>query len=218
MAKTKDFKQRLYYLCLSLIINSAGNALAISTNLGSAVWTASAVNLSKTTGIALGTTLFVYGVGVTIMNQLLIGYFDRRRFFSNLIFTLPFSYMVQGAQAIFDWMGVPNYNFWERLILDVIGLFMVAVAVSMYSRANLVMHPNDDLAYIVRFKFVHGSAIISQWTSYVPPLSITLICYLITHNLYAIGFGTAFALIFQGAMMGWSDTHAFPKLKHHVDL
>lgn len=84
MAKMKDFKQRLYYLGLSIIINSAGNALAISSNLRSAVWTGSAVNLSKWVNIPLGTTLFGYGIIVTLSNQLLLGSFDRRRLFLQL--------------------------------------------------------------------------------------------------------------------------------------
>ncbi|MFD1124734.1 YitT family protein [Lentilactobacillus raoultii] len=218
MAKIQDFNQRFNYLCLSIIINSAGNALAISSNLGSAVWTASAVNLSKWINISLGTTLFLYGIIVTITNQLMIGSFDRRRFVSNLLYTIPFSYLVQFFQWIFDSLGVPTYSFWLRLILDMIGLFCVAMAVSMYSRENLIMHPNDDLAYIIRFKYISGSAVLSQWLSYIPPVIISTLAYLFTGKVFAIGFGTAFALIFQGSMMKWSDTHAFPKLKHHVDL
>lgn len=218
MAKIQDFNQRFNYLCLSIIINSAGNALAISSNLGSAVWTASAVNLSKWINISLGTTLFLYGIIVTITNQLMIGSFDRRRFVSNLLYTIPFSYLVQFFQWIFDSLEVPTYSFWLRLILDMIGLFCVAMAVSMYSRANLIMHPNDDLAYIIRFKYISGSAVLSQWLSYIPPVIISTLAYLFTGKVFAIGFGTAFALIFQGSMMKWSDTHAFPKLKHHVDL
>lgn len=218
MAKMKDFKQRLYYLGLSIIINSAGNALAISSNLGSAVWTGSAVNLSKWINIPLGTTLFLYGIIVTISNQLLLGSFDRRRFFSNLLFTVPFSYLVAFFTWIFNTISVPEQDFYIRLILDIIGLYCVAMAVSMYSRSNLIMHPNDDLAYIIRFKYIHGSAVISQWLSYIPPILIIGASYVFTGKLYTIGFGTVFALLFQGAMMKWSDTHAFPKLKHHVDL
>ncbi|MSE21634.1 hypothetical protein GKC44_10400, partial [Lactobacillus parabuchneri] len=182
------------------------------------VWTGSAVNLSKWINIPLGTTLFLYGIIVTISNQLLLGSFDRRRFFSNLLFTVPFSYLVAFFTWIFNTISVPEQDFYIRLILDIIGLYCVAMAVSMYSRSNLIMHPNDDLAYIIRFKYIHGSAVISQWLSYIPPILIIGASYVFTGKLYAIGFGTVFALLFQGAMMKWSDTHAFPKLKHHVDL
>lgn len=201
MAKMKDFKQRLYYLGLSIIINSAGNALAISSNLGSAVWTGSAVNLSKWVNIPLGTTLFGYGIIVTLSNQLLLGSFDRRRFFSNLLYTVPFSYLVALFTFIFNSLGVPGMDFYVRLLLDIIGLYCVAMAVSMYARANLIMHPNDDLAYIIRFKYIYGSAVLSQRLSYIPPVVIISASYFFTGKLYAIGFGTIFALLFQGSMM-----------------
>ena len=35
----------LFYLILSIILNSFANGLAVASNLGSAVWTSSAVNL-----------------------------------------------------------------------------------------------------------------------------------------------------------------------------
>ncbi|MCY9806323.1 hypothetical protein OXT66_02020 [Lentilactobacillus senioris] len=218
MPALKDFNQRFKYLCLSIIINAAGNALAISTNLGSAVWTGSGVNLSHWTGIPLGTAMFLYGIAITILNQLLLGHFDRRRFVSNIMYTIPFSYLVAGFEYVWNFLGVPQLGLIIRIILDIFGLFMVAVAVSMYTRSNLIMHPNDDLAYIIRFKFGNGSAIISQWLSYIPPLTIIAFSYFFTGHLYAIGFGTIWALVTQGAVMKWSDYHMFPKLKHHVDL
>lgn len=92
-------------------------------------------------------------------------------------------------------------DFYVRLLLDIIGLYCVAMAVSMYARANLIMHPNDDLAYIIRFKYIHGSAVLSQWLSYIPPVVIISASYFFTGKLYAIGFGTIFALLFQGSMM-----------------
>ena len=218
MPALKDFNQRFKYLCLSIVINSAGNALAISTNLGSAVWTGSGLNLAHWTGISLGTILFLYGIVITIMNQLLLGHFDRRRFISNIMYTIPFSYLVEWFEYLWNYLGVNQLGFGWRIILDIVGLFMVAAAVSIYARCNLIMHPNDDLAYIIRFKFGNGSAIISQWISYIPPLIIILLSYFFTGHLYAIGFGTVWALITQGAVMRWSDYHVFPNLKHHIDL
>jgi len=55
-------------------------------------------------------------------------------------------------------------------------------------------------------------------SSYLPPLTIIIVSFFATGHLRAIGFGTAFALIAQGAIMGWSDHHVFPHLKHHVDI
>jgi len=214
----KDFKQRFWFLIFSIIINSTGNALTISTNLGSAVWTASSVNLADWIHISLGTTLFVYGVVVTIANQFFIGHFDGRRLISNLLYTIPFSYLVQFITVFWNWVGVPNLNLFWRIVLDIFGIMLISAAVSIYQRCNLILHPNDDLSYILRFKFMHGSAILGQWVSYSLPVVITILAVIFTKHLTAVGFGTILALTAQGAMMNWSDTHVFPSLKHHVDF
>lgn len=218
LPRLKDFKQRLFFLIVSLIMNSVGTALTISTNMGSAVWSASSVNLANWIGVPLGTTMFCYGVLVTIANQLFIGHFDRRRFISNLMFTVPFSYLVQYVTTFWDWIGVPRLNLAAHIILDVIGIAMISAAVSIYQRSNLIMHPNDDLSYILRFKFMHNSAVMGQWASYIPPVVVTVLAVIFTHQIYAVNFGTILALVAQGEMMKWSDTHVFPRLKHHVDI
>lgn len=213
-----DFRQRFWFLIFSIFLNSACNALTIATNLGSAVWTGSSVNLSNWINVPLGTTLFMYGIVVTVLNQLMLGHFDRRRFISNLLYTVPFSYLVEFIGYFWSWLGIPQLTLLPRLILNIIGLLGVAAAVSIYQRCNLIQHPNDDLSYILRFRFLHGSAILGQWTSYLPPITITILAFIATGQLKAIGFGTVFALVAQGALMGWSDQHVFPSLKHHVDV
>lgn len=218
MAKMQDFNQRMFFLVISIFINAASNSLAIASNLGSAVWTGSGVNLSAWTGIPLGTAMFIYGVAVTILNQFLLGHFDRRRFVSNIMYTIPFSYLVEWTGYIWQFLGVSQLGLIPRLILDIVGLFGVAAAVSIYSRSNLIMHPNDDLAYIIRFKYAHGNAVSAQWLSYIPPVTIIVLTYIFTGTVHAIGFGTVWAIVTQGAVMKWSDSHVFPSLKHHVDL
>lgn len=218
MAKMQDFGQRMRFLAFSIVLNSAANALTISTNLGSAVWTGSSVNLANWIHVPLGTTLFGYGIVITLMNQLLLGKFDRRRLISNLLYIVPFSYLVEWIGYFWDWLGVGRLSLTGRVIVDIIGLFGVAAAVSIYQRCNIIMHPNDDLAYILRFRFLRGSAVVAQWASYIPPVTIIVLSYIFTGQLHAIGFGTVLALVAQGAVMGWSDYHVFPQLKHHVDV
>ncbi|WP_125545024.1 YczE/YyaS/YitT family protein [Levilactobacillus lindianensis] len=218
MAKMKDYGQRMRFLGFSILLNSAANALTISTNLGSAVWTGSSVNLSNWIHVPLGTTLFLYGIAVTLLNQILLGKFDRRRFISNLLYILPFSYLVEWFGYLWNWLGVNQLNLTGRVIFDIIGLFGVAFAVSIYQRCNIIMHPNDDLAYILRFKYLRGSAVLAQWVSYLPPLTIIVLSYLFTGDLHAIGFGTVWALVTQGIVMAWADFHVFPRLKHHIDV
>jgi uncharacterized membrane protein YczE len=235
--KTADVKRRFFWLVISIILNSAANALSIATGLGSAVWTGSAVNLSHwvahTTSPAIanhvmGTVLVLYGVSVAFLTMLLSRHLDWARFARNILFVVPFSYLVQWFTPFWsDTLKISQLqaNFqhpWQLLtsvILDIIGLLGVAVAVSLYQRANLIMHPNDDLSYILRFRYLHGLASVSQWASYVPPLTITaLSCFANGGRLWSFGFGTVWAFITQGYVQGWSDQHVVPTFRHHFSF
>lgn len=213
-----SLRGRWFFLGLSILINSFFNALTVSTNMGSAIWTASAVSLSRWTSWQLGNILFLEGVSVAFLNLLLLGRFDYFRLIRNLLFITPFSYLMAGFEVMFVHLGVGHLTLLWRCILDVIGLFGVASAVSLYQRANLIMHPTDDLPYILRFRFLHGSPVYSQWLSNVPPLMIVLITFIFTHNLYSFGWGTIYNIITQGYLIGWSDRHFFPALHHHLDF
>ncbi|WP_125767407.1 YczE/YyaS/YitT family protein [Lapidilactobacillus wuchangensis] len=213
--KSKDFNRRLGYLIFAIALDAAANALMIHSNLGSAVWTASAVNLAQLLKISNGTTLFVYAILVSITNQFLLKHFDGRIFISNLIFALPFSYLVDLFVYLLQPLNIGQLNFPLRLLCDVTGLIGIAVGISIYQRCNIVQHPNDELAYLLRFKYLHDSAGLGQLISYVPPFLVMLICYLATGHLVAVGIGTILAIFTQGWIIGWADQLIVPSLKHH---
>ncbi len=179
---------------------------------------ASGVNLSQWVHIPLGTTLLIYGIVITIMNQILIGHFSRWRFFLQSPLRVAIQLLRRMVHLSLGLGRVPDASLPIRIILDLIGLATVAAAVSIYQRANILMHPNDDLSYILRFKYLKGSAIWGQWLSYSPPVIIMVISYLATGHLSAVGFGTFWALATQGGFMQWSDAHVFKRLKHHVNF
>ncbi|GKT02703.1 hypothetical protein ACRYI5_05305 [Furfurilactobacillus sp. WILCCON 0119] len=230
----KDGKQRFIWLIISILLNSAFNALTVATNMGSAVWTASAVNLAHwvmhttnpaVASQALGLVLTIYGIVVAFLDLLLIGRFDGLRLIRNILFVVPFSYLIQFIVPF--WSNVVGIKYlhgdfahpWQLallMVINIIGLFGVGAAVSLYQRANLIMHPNDDLSYIIRFRYLKGLATASQMLSYIPPITIMLICFFVNgHQLWAVNFGTVWAFLTQGWVQGWSDRHFIPSLKHH---
>lgn len=209
---------RIFFLCFSIIINSFFNALTVATNMGSAVWTASATNLSEWLHFSLGNVLMVMGVFVAVANLLLIQKFDYLRLIRNLLFVFPFSYLLQYWRDWFVAIGVPSLPIYWRIILDAIAIVGIALAVSLYQRANLIIHPNDDLPYILRFKFMHGNSVLSQWTSNIPPILVIIVAVIATHNLVAVNIGTVLAIAFQGYLIGWGDKYFFPGLKHHLNF
>lgn len=213
-----DFKKRLGFLSFAIVLDAAANALMISSNMGSAVWMASGVNISSLLHVPYGTTLFVYAVLVSIVNQLLLRKFDAHIFISNLLFSLPFSYLVGFFTWAYGSLNFDQLNIPIRIIIDIIGLVGVSAGTSIYQRCNLIQHPNDELAYLLRFKYLHGSAGWGQLFSYTPPIVIMIICYFITGNILSVGLGTVLAVFIQGIIIGWSDKLIVPSLKHHLRI
>ncbi|EST11328.1 membrane protein [Sporolactobacillus laevolacticus] len=210
--------ENIGYFVLSIFLNALGNALTVSLNLGSALWTASAVNFTQITSIPLSLILFASGVIVIMANALIIGKFDWRRVLGNLIFLGPFSYLIGIISTYLISLGINELPLTVRIILDVVGICFIAMAISIYQRVNIMLHPCDDLMQIIRFKYFKGSATIAQLVTFSPPIVIILVCWIDAHQLFAINVGTIFALIFQGTLVGIFDKCIFPTLKHqHVE-
>lgn len=210
-----DWLKRWAYLGLSLLINAIGHALTIVMNLGSAVWTASAVNLYHLWPFSLRVTLFGCGVAVVVMNTVLICKVIWQRIIGNLLFTFPFSFLIQWFTQLIQKTGINALPLPVRVGLDVIGILCVALATSIYQRSNLILHPNDDFMQIIRFRYVHGNATIAQMIHYIPPVIIMTITFLVSGQLWAVNIGTIICLFFQGTFIGFFDQHVFLNLKHY---
>ncbi|MFD1319039.1 YczE/YyaS/YitT family protein [Loigolactobacillus zhaoyuanensis] len=197
------------------MINATGHSLTIATNLGSAVWTASAVNLYHLWPLSLRVTLFLCGVLVALANMALTRKLSWRRFLGNLLFITPFSYLIQLFTQIILHLGINQLPLVVRVITDIFGILCVALATSIYQRANIVLHPNDDFMQILRFRYLKGNATIAQMVHYIPPVLIMLGTFLFTGRLFAVNIGTLICLFFQGSFIGFFDQHAFKHLKHY---
>ncbi|MFT8364001.1 MAG: hypothetical protein ABF586_10940 [Sporolactobacillus sp.] len=206
--------ENITYFILSIIINALGNALTVSINLGSALWTASSVNMTYLTGIPVGATLFGFGVLVMAINALILRKLEWQRLVGNLLFLLPFSYLIGLTSQLFVADSINSLPLVGRVLLDCAGICLISMAISIYQRVNLMLHPCDDLMQIIRFKYFKGSASVAQLVTFLPPVLIIFACWLQTGQLYAINVGTVFALLFQGPLVGVFDKIIFPTLKH----
>ncbi|KRN66980.1 sugar specific permease [Pediococcus cellicola] len=213
--ENNDWGKRWSFLGLSLLINATGHSITIVMNLGSAVWTASAVNLYHMWPLSLRATLFLCGVVVVLMNALLIQQFNWKRIIGNLLFTFPFSYLIQLFTQVISKTGINQLPLSVRIITDVFGILCVALATSIYQRANIILHPNDDFMQIIRFKYMNGNATLAQMIHYIPPVIIMLITFVMTKHLWAVNIGTLICLFFQGTFIGFFDKHVFLNLKHY---
>ncbi|MCF6161262.1 MAG: fructose permease [Furfurilactobacillus sp.] len=218
---------------LSLVINSAGNVLTLVTSskihpsfLGSAYWTAAEANLGTAIHWNLFWAFLIFGMLTTVLNAILVGKWEWRRALGNLIFMVPFSALIQLFADFFNgvypqlFAGLPQaHGIWMisfYVILNFLGVALIAIAISIYQRVNLVLHPADDLMQILRFKYCRGNANLAMWASYIPPTIMAIIAFAITRDFTNFGIGTLFAFVFQGGITGIADRVVFPNLKHQA--
>lgn len=226
-----SMSKSLMFFAISLILNAMGNVLTLVTAshikpafLGSAYWTAAEANLGQAllgnNSLVLFWAFLVLGMLISFLNALLMKKLDWHRVVGNFLFMLPFSIFIQWFSNIFNQI-MPNANSVAATVLytviNFIGVGFIAVAISIYQRVNLVLHPADDLMQILRFKYFHGSAFKAMWASYIPPTIFAIIAFVITFpNLYNFGLGTIFAFLFQGGITGIADKYVFKNLKHQA--
>ena len=147
---------RVIALIIGLVLNALGSGLTVATNMGAAPWTAAEVNLAYVCHISIGLMIFLVGVLVRIANQLLIKRWDKYRFFGEIIFIASFSYFTDIFISFFDWLKVPQLMILWRIFFCMLGIIIFCIAISLYQRANIIMHPNDDTTNILRFDYCKG--------------------------------------------------------------
>lgn len=248
---------RLAALLIGLLVNIFGNSLTIVSNMGAEPWTSAAVGLSKLTSLSVGKFIIAFGIINAILNQVLISednkisirkpksfkdtfrylremlynfvstFSDKYRFIEEILYIFIFG----DAVDVFTWgmekIGMNDWNFYVRIGMSITGVTLFCIAISIYQRANIFMHPNDDTSNLIRYKFFNGSAIKSQIADIIPALGIILICWLILKAITPtsimnsltyvdFGIGTIYSIIANGFIVKYSDRWIWPSLTHNT--
>ncbi len=206
---------RISGLIIGLILNAFGNGLCISANMGSGIWTAAAVNINMMSGLSVGMILFIVGVLNAITNQFLIRRLDIKRMVGEILYILFFSSFVDIFTDMLNNLGVPNLPMIVRAVLSCLGVACFCVAISLYQRANIIMHPNDDTTNILRFFYLKGNSTAAQIIDFVPPIIIVIVAFVMTGKIYSVNVGTLFSIIFNGVLIATADKLIWPGLKHN---
>ena len=213
-----SLKTRFIALIIGLILNAFGNSLTIVSGCGSGIWTAACVNIHQLFGVDVGVMIFSLGIINAITNQILIKHIDILRFVEELIFIIFFSSFIQLFTNYFLSLGWGNLSLWIRVPMSLIGVCCFCTAISLYQRANIFIHPNDDTTNILRFDYLNGSAIKSQLLDFTPPITIILVCAIFLHRIYSVSVGTLFSIAFNGILIQTADKYVFPSLKHNENI
>lgn len=186
--------------------------------MGSGIWTASAVNMNKWLGIDTGILLMIIGLINAITNQILIHKIDVKRFVGQIIFVLFYGYFIDIFTFIFDKLGMPHYQILIRTFFAILGIVCFCVAISLYQRANIFMHPNDDTTNILGFRYLKGNATLAQIIDFIPPIIIVIISFVNIHQIYSINIATLVSILLNGVFIATADKYVWPKLKHNFKL
>lgn len=200
------------------MINAFGNGLSVSTNMGTSPWTASEVNIGNLLGIGVGIPMFVVGVLVAFINQLLIRHWDVPRLVGEVLFVSFFSYFVDLFVALFHQLGIPNLPILVRLMLCLAGIAIFCTAISLYQRANIIMHPNDDTTNILRFLYFKENVVRAQIVNFLPPVIVIIVIAVVTRQVASVNLGTLVCIFGNGPMIGLSDRYIWPGLKHNFKV
>lgn len=218
MMITNSKTERWIGLIVGLLLNALGQGLCIVGAMGSGIWTAAAINLNAWQGWNIGSILIVSGFLNAVTNQILIKRLDLPRFFGEIIYAIFYGYFVNIFTWLFTLLGIGSWPLIMRGLVSCFGVFTFGIAISLYQRANLIMHPNDDTTNILRFVYLHGNATAAQLVDFIPPILAIFISWQATGAVLGINVATIFSILFNGVIIAWSDTHIWPQLKHNFKV
>lgn len=216
--KNDPMRVRVLALIIGLTMNALGNGITVSSLLGSAVYTAASVDLFKLTGV-LSVAWFIFGWGLlnNFINMALLRFWDWPRFIKGLIYITFFSYFVDVFSNCANALGLPDQSFWVRTIWSLVGTTIIGISISIYQRANLFMHPNDDMTNILRFKYLHGSAVWAQFLDLLMPTIAIIWSWIVLGRLYAVSIATVVYFLTNGLVIKYTDRWLWPGLHHNFN-
>ena len=210
--------QLVYFVLFGLTLNAFGMGMTVATNLGSAMWTASSVNLSVWLSLPLTVVLILLGACQIIVNGLISGSWELPKIIGNIFVVLFFGSFVGLFTHLFLAIGIAQLSIGWRILVTIVGIVFVGSGISISQRVNLVLHPWDELTNLLRFKYFKGKAHQAQLAAFAIPCIITLMVWLVTRQLYAVNIGTVISFFCQGKLIGWADMRVFPALTHRLPL
>lgn len=206
----------VFFFFAGLLLNAFGNGLTVSTNMGSAPWTAAAANLANASHLDITVYLGLFGFVAAIVVSFITKTFDARRFFGNLLFVAIFSYTLGYTNQLFLNLGVGNLPVLPRFIIDFIGLLFIGAGVSITQRLQFVIHPVDDMTNVMRFTYFKGNVVVAQTLNFAIPMFMSFAVWLTTGQLIAVNIGTILAFLGMGFVIALAEKRVFPRLIHRT--
>lgn len=188
--------KRIALLCFGLIVMAFGVAFSIKGALGTSPISSVPYVTAKISGLSVGTTTIIMNfVFVLIQIAILRSRYD---WFQLLQFpaAILFGTMIDAAGYVLQ--GITFFNYFQQWLLCIVGIFLVALGISLEVSANLVTTAGEGVVLaickVVPVKFSNMKII----------FDVTLVCISTTLSFVFLGHldgvreGTVAAAIFVG--------------------
>jgi len=189
----------LWFIC-SITLNAMGNSFMIVANLGSSPWTAAGQNLASILPVSIGTWIIILNFCSFILSYLMKTKFTLVMIIKSMALVCVFGMFIDLCVYLHHIIYIPE-NLWIRCLYSLIGLNLIAVAISIYFQSGSIYLPSDYLikAFGKRMKNYTVGTIICMSI----PLSISILIILFQQHIIGLGISTILFVIGSGFLIDY---------------
>lgn len=192
---------------LGLMILGIGVSFIIQSNLGADPASSLQLGLAKQLGTSYGNAAAVYNIAL-----LLIIFFVDKKYIniSSILAIFVTGYTTQFMNHIFSTLNIFQMSYLIRVIICLVGCFIVSIGVTVYIFSDLGVAATDSIAEIISNKVKTSYRIVRV----VSDLVLVLIGWSIGGS---VGVGTIIIAIFVGPFIQFSRKMLYPLLTYVLD-
>ena len=190
---------RVIMSIIGMIILGIGVFFTIKVNLGSDPASTLQLGMAKQLGISYGLSTVIFNIVFLII----IFCFDKKYInISSILAIFIIGYTVEGMNLIFGWLDLESLSLIYKLIICLIGTFVISIGVTVYIFSDLGVGATDGI-----------SELISGKTKFVSDLILVILGYLLGS---VVGVGTILITFSVGPFIQLNRKIMAPLLKKVV--
>lgn len=140
---------RVIMSIIGMIILGIGVFLTIKVNIGSDPASTLQLGISKQLGISYGLSTVIFNIVFLII----IFCFDKKYIhISSILAIFIIGYTVEAMNLIFGWMNLGSLNIIYRIIICLIGTFVISIGVTVYIFSDLGVGATDGISELISDK------------------------------------------------------------------
>ena len=197
MKLSKQLLYRILLCAVGMFFYATGVAFTKNCNMGISPIVSVAYILSLILPITMGWCTTIANLGMLLAQKLMLGKnFSVKNAIAQIIMSILFSIFIDWTAAIWSFLSPENYIL--RLILFVVGCFVLAVGVVLVVMANFVVLPAEATvnAMVEKYKMAFGNAKI-LFDALMVVLTV-IIGLIFTRSVQGIREGTIIAVVLVG--------------------